>query len=83
MSQQMTAVGFEPTPFRTGAWSQRLRPLGQTVGGHRKPGHREACESIDTFWEELDADADRDCEWSWKSNPMAMLSPAAQHAKNC
>ena len=27
----MTAVGFEPTPFRTGAWSQRLRPLGQTV----------------------------------------------------
>ena len=28
---KMTAVGFEPTPFRTGAWSQRLRPLGQTV----------------------------------------------------
>ena len=27
----MTAVGFEPTPLRTGAWSQRLRPLGQTV----------------------------------------------------
>ena len=27
----MTAVGFEPTPFRTGALSQRLRPLGQTV----------------------------------------------------
>ena len=30
--QKMTAVGFEPTPLRTGAWSQRLRPLGQTVG---------------------------------------------------
>ena len=30
-SKQMTAVGFEPTPLRTGAWSQRLRPLGQTV----------------------------------------------------
>ena len=30
-SSQMTAVGFEPTPLRTGAWSQRLRPLGQTV----------------------------------------------------
>ncbi len=30
---QMTAVGFEPTPLRTGAWSQRLRPLGQTVSG--------------------------------------------------
>ena len=30
---QMTAVGFEPTPLRTGAWSQRLRPLGQTVLG--------------------------------------------------
>ena len=27
----MTAVGFEPTPLRTGARSQRLRPLGQTV----------------------------------------------------
>ena len=27
----LTAVGFEPTPFRTGALSQRLRPLGQTV----------------------------------------------------
>ena len=24
-------VGFEPTPFRTGALSQRLRPLGQSV----------------------------------------------------
>ena len=29
--EQLTAVGFEPTPFRTGALSQRLRPLGQTV----------------------------------------------------
>ena len=29
--QRLTAVGFEPTPLRTGAWSQRLRPLGQTV----------------------------------------------------
>ena len=28
---KMTAVGFEPAPFRTGAWSKRLRPLGQTV----------------------------------------------------
>ena len=28
---QVTAVGFEPTPLRTGAWSQRLRPVGQTV----------------------------------------------------
>ena len=27
----MTAVGFEPTPFRTGAFSQRLRPLRQIV----------------------------------------------------
>ena len=27
----MTAVGFETTPFRTGAWSQRLRPVGQAV----------------------------------------------------
>ena len=26
-------MGFEPTPFRTGALSQRLRPLGQTVLG--------------------------------------------------
>ena len=28
---QLTAVGFEPTPFRNGALSHRLRPLGQTV----------------------------------------------------
>ena len=27
----MTVVGFAPTPLRTGAGSQRLRPLGQTV----------------------------------------------------
>ena len=27
----VTAVGFEPKPLPTGAWSQRLRPLGQTV----------------------------------------------------
>ena len=30
---QMTAVGFEPTPFRNGALSHRLRPLGQSVSG--------------------------------------------------
>ena len=29
--QEMTPVGFEPTPLRTGALSQRLRPLGQSV----------------------------------------------------
>ena len=27
----MTAVGFEPTPFRTSALSWRLRPLGHAV----------------------------------------------------
>ena len=27
----VTPVGFEPTPFRNGALSHRLRPLGQTV----------------------------------------------------
>ena len=31
-NDEMTAVGFEPTPFRNGALSHRLRPLGQTVG---------------------------------------------------
>ena len=30
---RVAAVWFEPTPLRTGAWSQRLRPLGQTVLG--------------------------------------------------
>ena len=30
-SRVLTAVGFEPTPLRTGTLSQRLRPLGQTV----------------------------------------------------
>ena len=28
---KMTPVGFEPTPFRHGASSHRLRPLGQSV----------------------------------------------------
>ena len=28
--QELTAVGFEPTPFRNGALSHRLRLLGQT-----------------------------------------------------
>ena len=28
---KMTAVGFEPTPFRTGALNQRLRPLGHAA----------------------------------------------------
>ena len=28
---QLAAVGFEPTPFRHGALSHRLRPLGQPV----------------------------------------------------
>ena len=27
--QDLTAAGFEPVPLRTGALSQRLRPLGQ------------------------------------------------------
>ena len=31
MLRRVTAVGFEPTPFRNGALSHRLRPLGQTV----------------------------------------------------
>ena len=36
----VTAVGFEPTPLRTGACSQRLRPLGQTVmTATRRWGH--------------------------------------------
>ena len=30
----VTAVGFEPMHLRTGTWSQRLRPLGQTVRWH-------------------------------------------------
>ena len=30
----VTAVGFEPMPLRTGTWSQRLRPLCQTVRWH-------------------------------------------------
>ena len=32
----LTAVGFEPTPLRTGALSQCLTPLGQTVDDRRK-----------------------------------------------
>ena len=38
--QRLTAVGIEPTPLRTGALSQRRRPLGQTVmlGRHLSQG---------------------------------------------
>ena len=52
----MTAVGFEPTPFRTGAWSQRLRPLGQTVSatllglpGQETPSRHAACYGEEWF----------------------------------
>ena len=31
--EKVTPVGFEPTPFRNGALSHRLRPLGQSVLG--------------------------------------------------
>ena len=34
----MTAVGFEPMPLRTGGWSDRLTPLGQTVMWHHALG---------------------------------------------
>ena len=37
---KMTAVGFEPTPLRTGALSQRLRPLGQTVLANAQRANR-------------------------------------------
>ena len=30
----MAAVGFEPTPFRTGALNRRLRPLGHATYNH-------------------------------------------------
>ena len=32
----MTAVGFEPTPFRTSALSWRLRPLGHAATLYNK-----------------------------------------------
>ena len=36
---KMTPVGFEPTPFRNGALSHRLRPLGQSVLGNDLDSH--------------------------------------------
>ena len=42
---KVTAVGLEPTPFRTGALSQRLRPLGQTV---LRTGLEELCNCADS-----------------------------------
>ena len=38
-SAKMTPVGFEPTPFRNGALSHRLRPLGQSVLGDDLDSH--------------------------------------------
>lgn len=29
--KNLTAVGFEPTPFQTGALNRRLRPLGHAI----------------------------------------------------
>ncbi len=29
--KNLTAVGFEPTPVKTGALNQRLRPLGHAI----------------------------------------------------
>ena len=43
-TQKVTAVGFEPTPFRSGALSHRLRPLGQTVmTGNASRSHSICC----------------------------------------
>ena len=35
-TRKVTAVGFEPTPFRNGALGHRLRPLGQSAIGSIK-----------------------------------------------
>ena len=40
IQRQMTAVGFEPMPFRNGALSHHLRPLGQTVLTLHLPPHQ-------------------------------------------
>ena len=52
---QMTAVGFEPTPLRTGALSQRLRPLGQTVLNtyFRKNAHNQNSIHQAMVWNDL------------------------------
>lgn len=55
----MTAVGFEPTPFRNGALSHRLRPLGQTVL------------RIDALRFRHDASRIAEC---WTTNPHPLLS---------
>ncbi len=31
LTKVLAAVGLEPTPFRTGAWNRRLRPLGHAT----------------------------------------------------
>ena len=43
---EMTAVGCEPTPLRTGALSQRLRPLGQTVLNREFEGRALRCSRL-------------------------------------
>ena len=43
----MTAVGFEPTPFRNGALSRRLRPLSQTV---LRPETQLWCDWTQMWW---------------------------------
>ena len=48
----MAAVGFEPTPFRTGALNRRLRPLGHATNAlspHRAPPPPSAHSLCTTF----------------------------------
>ena len=49
----MTAVGFEPTPFRTSALSWRLRPLGQAICDSS------SMEGVTFGWQELEGEPNK------------------------
>lgn len=71
----MTAVGFEPTPFRNGALSHRLRPLGQTVMFRLRLGSRTQIPN-----NARDRSPAEQQTQPIRTQPLAAVPPCAPHA---
>ena len=54
-NENITAVGFEPTPFRTSALSWRLRPLGHAVNEKGKK-HQMTSATLEFFINKIDVE---------------------------
>ena len=81
---RVTAVGFEPTPFRTGALSQRLRPLGQTVIGNVAAKLLSAAGASSSTWGAFGATADTRCFALWQARRRSPLkAPSCESPQRC